>query len=279
MPSIFSWIAKTGKGLCYLGLILSLCLISACTSRGVAPVYSRGVSVDRLPETGKRPGSYRVRTGDTLYSIAWRYRVDYHLLAAWNRIKGPSYRIYPGQWLRLQPPALTQGSKRKSKNIPRRPVTSTGSPPAGSKTVQPPDPRTIQINKQRPNPEKLKLGWRWPTNGKVIQSFSASDPARKGIKISGISGQSVLAAESGKVVYSGSGLVGYGNLIIIKHNNNYLSAYGYNKRLLVKEGDKVSKGERIAQMGSPRNDMDPVLHFEIRKLGKPLDPLTLLPKK
>ena len=86
----------------------------------------------------------------------------------------------------------------------------------------------------------------------------------------------MVAAERGKVVYSGSGLVGYGNLIIIKHNNNYLSAYGYNKKLLVKEGDTVSRGERIAQMGSPRNGTDPMLHFEIRKQGKPLDPLTLL---
>lgn len=88
----------------------------------------------------------------------------------------------------------------------------------------------------------------------------------------------MVAAESGKVVYSGSGLVGYGNLIIIKHNNNYLSAYGYNKKLLVKEGDKVLKGERIAQMGSPRTGTDPVLHFEIRKQGKPINPLSLLQK-
>jgi lipoprotein NlpD len=113
----------------------------------------------------------------------------------------------------------------------------------------------------------------------VIQTYSPTDPARKGIRISGVTGQSVVAAETGKVVYSGSGLVGYGNLIIIKHNNNYLSAYGYNKRLLVQEGDKVLKGERIAQMGSPRGGMHPVLHFEIRKQGKPLDPMTLLPKK
>ena len=113
----------------------------------------------------------------------------------------------------------------------------------------------------------------------MVQTYSSNDPTRNGVRIRGISGQSVVAAEAGKVVYSGSGLVGYGNLIIIKHNNNYLSAYGYNKRLLVREGGQVARGEPIAEMGAPRNTAEPVLHFEIRRQGSPINPLPLLPAK
>jgi lipoprotein NlpD len=130
----------------------------------------------------------------------------------------------------------------------------------------------------RQQAKSLKLDWRWPTIGKVVQTFSPGDPERKGVRISGVVGQPVVAAEAGRVVYSGSGLVGYGNLVIIKHDDDYLSAYGYNKKLLVKEGDEVARGEQIARMGSPRNGADSMLHFEIRKEGRPINPLPLLPK-
>lgn len=112
-----------------------------------------------------------------------------------------------------------------------------------------------------------------------MQTFSPGDDNRKGIWIHGRMGQPVSAAEAGKVVYAGDGLVGYGNLIIIKHDRSYLSAYGYNSKLLVKEGDRVQKGEKVAHMGSPNIGAQPVLHFEIRRQGKPVNPLPLLPSK
>ena len=111
-----------------------------------------------------------------------------------------------------------------------------------------------------------------------MSRFDADDPARKGVKISGRDGNAIRAAEGGKVVYSGSRLIGYGRLIIVKHNDNYLSAYGHNRKILVKEGDQVTKGQKIAEMGTVSNG-DPLLHFEIRRDGKPVDPLRLLPRR
>jgi lipoprotein NlpD len=112
----------------------------------------------------------------------------------------------------------------------------------------------------------------------VVERFSAQDRTRNGVKIAGRSGQPILAAEAGRIVYSGSGLIGYGQLIIIKHNKNYLSAYGHNRKILVKEGDQVARGAHIAEMGKPPDDQ-PLLHFEIRSQGTPVDPLLLLPKQ
>ncbi len=277
-PTSVNSTGRIGASVCLFSLVIFLCLLAACTSRGVAPVYNRGAA-SSYSEKAKKPGYYKVKSGDTLYSIAWRYRVDYHLLAGWNRIKGPKYRIYQGQWLRLYPPSTSRQTQHTKKRISTSPTEVKKVPPVVAVKSQPTVPISKTIKPKEGGAGKLKLNWHWPTNGKVVQTYSAKDTARKGIWITGSSGQPVVAAESGKVVYSGSGLVGYGNLIIIKHNNNYLSAYGYNKKLLVKEGDKVLKGERIAQMGAPRNDADPVLHFEIRKQGKPLDPLSLLPRK
>jgi lipoprotein NlpD len=122
------------------------------------------------------------------------------------------------------------------------------------------------------------LYWAWPTKGLVAQRFAKGNIHRKGIKITGRSGLPVKAAEAGKIVYAGSGLIGYGRLVIIKHNKNYLSAYGYNQKILVKEGDTVSKGTSIAQMGND-SDGKPMLHFEIRRNGAPVDPLKLLPRQ
>ena len=120
--------------------------------------------------------------------------------------------------------------------------------------------------------------WRWPASGKIVKGFRKGDDTRKGIVLSGKVGQSIIAAEEGKVVYSGSGLIGYGQLIIIKHNNYYLSAYGHNRKILVKEGDWVTRGKKIAEMGT--NDTGvPALHFEIRKNGNPLNPVAVLPKR
>ena len=120
--------------------------------------------------------------------------------------------------------------------------------------------------------------WRWPADGKVVEGFVAGDPDHKGLKIAGHEGQEVRAAAPGKIVYSGSGLIGYGRLIIIKHNNNFLSAYGHNRKIIVKEGDQVKGGQLIAEMGNPRGG-SPMLHFEIRRDGKPVNPAALLPRR
>ncbi|MDX1334155.1 MAG: peptidoglycan DD-metalloendopeptidase family protein, partial [Gammaproteobacteria bacterium] len=123
-----------------------------------------------------------------------------------------------------------------------------------------------------------KIRWGWPTTGKVINSYSASQPGKKGIDIAGKSGQPVVAAAEGKVVYSGSGLKGYGKLIIIKHNNNYFSAYAHNKKIVVKEGSWVKRGNKIAELGNTGADRT-MLHFEIRRNGKPVNPLGYLPRR
>ena len=289
---------KVGKSLQLLLVWLLLSTQVACSTRGGAPVYDRGGGSAR----GESATTYVVRRGDTLYGIAWRYRLNYHQLGAWNRIKGPEYRIYPGQRLRLQPPPLSKRPSHRPSTKPpthpavvrgptpprvvtpvvAKPPTTLGSKPAtpvaqGKITHHPPVTKQTPVATKEP-PRPLKLDWRWPTIGKVVQTFSPDDPERKGVRIRGVVGQPVVAAESGRVVYSGSGLVGYGNLVIIKHNDDYLSAYGYNKKLLVKEGDEVARGEQIAHMGSPRNGEDSILHFEIRKEGRPINPLPLLPK-
>lgn len=274
---MLQWIKKN---LSILGLALLLSFLAACSTR-TAPVYNRSIETNHN-RSAKTAGLYLVRKGDTLYSIAWRHGLDYRLLANWNGISAPRYQIYPGQRLRLKPrPVVRRPSKIKSvpskqNRLPK--VTVQPAPIARPVTKKPSLAKTAQpVAKPKPKP-KLKVNWRWPTKGRVIQTYSSKDPTRRGIKIQGVSGQPILAAESGRVVYSGSGLVGYGNLIIIKHNDKYLSAYGYNKKILVKEGDKVARHERIATMGSPRNGADPVLHFEIRRQGKPINPLPLLPK-
>ena len=180
-------------------------------------------------------------------------------------------------FIRHRYPADRQ-TEQKRRQQTKKPVKVSEVPPSLAVRERPPVEPAVNDKIKNPRGGNLKLDWLWPTKGKVVQTFSMNDPARSGVKISGLSGQSIVAAESGKVVYSGSGLVGYGNLIIIKHKNNYLSAYGYNKKLLVKEGDNVVKGELIAQMGSVRSDTEPMLHFEIRKHGKPIDPLSLFDK-
>lgn len=261
------------------GLILTLALLSACTSKGTAPVYNRNLGSVTAQKPARSASYHTVVPGDTLYSIAWRYDLNYHLLAVWNRIAPPHYRIYPGQRLRLRPPSA---AIRHAKTQP--PIVSVKPTPTPSivvpKAVTVSEPETQKPKRPQPPVQSdLKLHWRWPTPGRVVQTFHDKDATRNGIQLRGVAGQPILAAEKGKVVYSGSGLVGYGNLIIVKHNNTYLSAYGYNKKLLVKEGDEVARGEQIAEMGSARNGEEPSLHFEIRRSGKPVNPLPLLPRR
>jgi len=199
------------------------------------------------------PGTYVVRKGDTLFNIAWRYRIDQRDLQRWNGISNPN-RIYPGQRLRLSP--------------------SSGSSSQPTARTQP-APRPV------PKPAVPKLpppAWKWPADGAIVSRFGDANALGKGIAISGRDGADVKAAGAGRVVYTGSGLIGYGQLVIIKHNDTYLSAYGYNKTVRVKEGDTVKLGETIAKMGRGAGDR-PMVHFEIRRNGSPIDPLGQLPRR
>ena len=194
-----------------------------------------------------------VRSGETLFSIAWRYGKDHRDLARWNRL-GDGSLIYPGQVIRLTPPTGATASRTPPRPAPARPQ------PLPSIPAQPPPP------------------WDWPTAGRVTVGFGGKPGTGTGILIDGRPGQPVRAAASGSVVYAGSGLIGYGQLIIIKHNDTYLSAYGYNASLLVKEGDPIRKGQQIATMGEGP-ERKARLHFEIRRNGTPVDPRQFLPRR
>lgn len=264
-----------------LATIICVQFLSACGTPTRAPVVSR----DGTQQIKNRPPYHRVKKSETLYAIAWRYGLDFRVLAHWNRIARP-YTIYPGQTLRLsQPPAAKRSKASKSRHKQstptaaksvkaRKPAAAKTRPKIGSASAK--QRSSKQKTKSTPT-RRTKLGWRWPTRGKVAQRFEAGNPVRKGIKISGRAGQSIIASESGKVVYAGSGLIGYGRLVIIKHNKNYLSAYAHNRKLLVQEGREVARGESIAEMGN--NGNWPMLHFEIRHNGTPVDPLKLLPRQ
>ena len=195
-----------------------------------------------------------VRKGETLYSISYNYGVDYHDVARWNHIK-PPYVIAPGQRLRVAPPMGEPGQAASPPAVPVESRTAVTRPPAA------PDPTQ----------------WHWPAPGKLVSTFSSSGSS-KGIDISNREGTPIRAAASGKVVYAGRGLSRYGNLVIIKHSGKFLSAYAYNKKLFVSEGEQVNGGQIIAEMG--RNPADKVmLHFEIRAFGQPVDPQEYLSKK
>lgn len=219
-------------------------------------------------EAGTGDGEYRVRRGDTLYSIALRHDVDYRSLARWNDI-GPSYLIHVGDVLRLTPPggaAARPGSGTVASAPPTR-APSAGGGSGGAAPEREPPSRSPPVG---PGPDQ----WRWPVAGDVARRFSPPDS--KGIDIAAPVGTPVRAAAAGRVVYSGSALKGYGELVIVKHDETYLTAYGYNRRRLAEEGDRVSAGDAIAEVGvGPAQK--PVLHFEIRRAGKPVDPLRLLP--
>jgi lipoprotein NlpD len=194
-----------------------------------------------------------VRSGETLFTIAWRYGKDYRDLARLNGL-GDGSLIYPGQVIRLSGAAPRQA-------------------PAAKTSANPPPSRPLpKIGTQPPPP------WAWPTSGRVVAEFDGQPGAGMGLEFGGRSGQAVKAAADGRVVYSGGGLIGYGELIILKHNDTYLSAYGHNASLLVKEGDTIKKGQRIATMGEGPGQK-PRLHFEIRRNGKPVDPRQYLPAR
>ncbi len=209
--------------------------------------------------------TYTVRSGDTLYAIAWHFGVDHHDLARWNGL-GSGDVIYPGQRLQLR-------GKPVAAVVPATRTQGSGSPQSKTAEATRPKSQSEAVRGQQPPPD-----WQWPAQGRVIAAFGDPRSVGKGIDIAGSKGTPVLAAADGRVVYAGSGLLGYGKLIIIKHNETYLSAYGHNETLLAGQGENVARGQRIASMGlGPRRVA--MLHFEIRANGDAVDPIRFLPKR
>lgn len=215
---------------------------------------------------------------DTLYAIATREGLSHHQLARWNRLR-PPYTLQPGKKLRLSPPnAALGGSMAAQADKSGGALVSTLAPRHIKSKVLSGKAKSQRAKYKAPSLPLRIDKWQWPAAGRVLQTFRANDTARKGIEITGKLGQAVKAAASGTVVYSGNGLINYGNLVIIKHSHSFLSAYAYNRSLLVKEGESVKQGQSIARMGKA-NSAKAQLHFEIRRNGKPVNPLHYLPKK
>lgn len=248
-----------------LWLIIFLAL-SACSQRSYVPLEDRYRSAAPVTK-----GVHTVRKGETLFAIAWRYHRDYKELAKINSIKRP-YRIYPGQQIKLAKSSASVTKKNKKQTfVPKETQTHRY-----KKTAN--DAKPIQEKVANQRDKRVNISWSWPAGGNLLKRFSSRGKVNKGISIAGKRGDPVLAAADGVVVYSGPGFVGYGNLIIIKHNQTYLSAYAHNSRLLVKEGQKVKARQKIAEIGSTGTTKNQ-LYFEIRKRGTPVDPLKYLPKR
>lgn len=234
-------------------------------------------------------GTYAVVKGDTLYSIAFRSGSDFRDLARWNGIQSP-YTIWPGQRLRLSAPAGRPSSRVSTagvvapsafRSVAKAAPKMASARAASATPVAVPGVASTEVRSPRvaagPSRSISGVTWRWPADGSVIKGFKSAD-AIPGIEIAGKSGDPVRAAADGVVVYSGNGLVGYGELVIIKHNDSFLSAYGHNRKRMVKEGQRVKAGQEIAEMGSTgasRNELE----FQIRKNGNPVDPLDYLPSR
>ena len=280
--------AFTRGGLPALVMLLVVVMLAGCAGWNPSEEKSAGKSSYQTTTDGH----YRVKRGDSLHAIAFSFNMDWRDIARWNDIRSP-YTIYPDQELRLSAPTGQHSQKQPSTPTAK---TSPGSKPSTSNTVvkaapsknststtydNTPKPATTAAVANTPVASKAVATadpgkWLWPAEGRVISNFKPNDPARKGIDIGGKEGQAVIASAAGEVVYSGAGLIGYGELIIIKHSERLLSAYAHNQKRLVTEGQKVAGGERIADMGkTDRNQA--MLHFEIRLNGNPQDPLKYLP--
>ena len=235
-------------------------LIGACTTRTLSPLSVYDTNPDARPEpyttfTGR---TKIVKAGDNLYSIAFEAGFDHRDVARWNNMDDPNDPIYIGQEIKLYPPPGENVSGSS---------TATSSP---STTTSGSSNYTPAYSSNNPT------DWIWPAQGKIISKYS-TQKRKNGIEIAGQSGTPVSVSADGRVVYAGTGLIGFGRIIIVKHSEQYISVYAHNSRLVVNEGDNVVQGQKIAEMG--QTDTDRVkLHFEIRRNGKPVDPLQLLPK-
>ncbi|HTN50496.1 MAG TPA: peptidoglycan DD-metalloendopeptidase family protein [Burkholderiaceae bacterium] len=275
-------------------VLLIVAALAACGTQRPAPVVDRSGSGTRAekpaagssaaPARTARDGVYVVQKGDTLYSIASSFGVDVRELARWNGMTDTAV-LAVGQSLRVvAPPAtatVTPVAPSGTAEVRPLPLPGTESavpPPPAPVTTTPPGsaPPTAKPEPTKPAAPESAVQWQWPAPGKVIENFD--ETRNKGIDIAGGDGDPVSAAADGEVVYVGSALRGYGNLVIVKHNEEFISAYAHNRQVLVKQGQGVKRGQRIAEFG--RSDADRVkLHFEIRRQGKPVDPLRYLPAR
>lgn len=257
-------------GRCVLGLCV-LALLGGCASKGPAPVGGWDW-VGPVPD-----GYYLIRQGDTLSEVAGRHGVSLRTLADWNGLASP-YSIYAGRLLRVEPPDGSPAPKPSA--APSPPAVVAAPTAANAETTTRSAPARPADSKDAGDSAAVSgVSWAWPLRGSLVQKFVGGDRTRQGIRIRGRAGEQVTAAADGQVVYSGGGLKGYGNLIIIKHNDKYLSAYGFNRRLLVAEGDRVKRGEAIAEVGQAVEGGGYQLHFEIRRDGTAVDPLLYLPSR
>ena len=271
-------------------LLMVALLLSACGSKRLssAPVDDRGsvpsvraasvqiggTNTKPLPghENAGKPGYYTVKSGETLIRIGLESGQNWKDIARWNNLDNPN-QIESGQVLRVAPPpnqTVGAGTPAHSEVV-TRPIGSSAPEPAPAPATAKPSPaaETAAVAEE-------SVSWSWPTKGPVLNGFD--EVKNKGLDIGGSAGEPVLAAADGRVVYAGSGLRGYGNLVILKHNNTYLTAYAHNQSLLVKEDQVIKRGQKIAEMGS--SDADRVkLHFEVRRQGKPVDPSKFLPAR
>jgi lipoprotein NlpD len=278
--------------------VLAASLLAGCASgsRKPAPVEDRSAGAHApaanpantadaaKPLTGNenqgKPGYYTIRPGDTLIRIALDSGQNWRDIARWNNIDNPNV-IEVGQVLRVIPPAGSTDVAVARPVAPSAVVPSSGGSPAASApraASSAPVASLPPVNSPPPSAGEDDVAWTWPTGGAATIVAGFDEQRNKGLDIAGKAGDPVLATADGRVVYAGAGLRGYGNLIILKHNNTFLSAYAHNQSLLVKEDQSVRKGQKIAEMGS--SDADRVkLHFEIRRQGKPVDPARYLPPK
>ena len=268
--------------------LMALAVLAGCASqKSYAPVEDRSsgrkapagaVIRPLLPgyENAGKPGYYTVKPGDTLIRIALDAGQNWRDIARWNGLTNPDL-IEVEQVLRVAPPGSEASTVATTRPIVTSSVSPTQTSTVASSTQNKSQPTAAQQQTAAPQPaasttpvpSEDDVNWLWPTEGNVVQGYDESK--NKGLNIAGKTGQPVVAAGDGRVVYSGSGLRGYGNLIIVKHNNTYLSAYAHNQTLLVKDDEVVKRGQKIAEMGSSDADR-PMLHFEIRRQGKPVDP-------
>ena len=293
------------RPVCWLSAAAAAVLLSACGSRPInqAPVEDR-VSVSSKAETMppaaqvKQPpgfenagkaGYYTVKPKDTLIGIGLEAGQSHKDITRWNNLENPN-KIEVGQVLRVTPPPAVVIAAADTGVAVAKPVASSAatatpiapgqtkpaSAPASASSASPTPASTPASTTASAAASEEDLGWIWPGSGPVLAGFDESK--NKGLDIGGAAGDAVLASSDGKVVYAGAGLRGYGNLIILKHNNTYLTAYAHNQILLVKEDQTVKKGQKIAEMGN--SDADRVkLHFEVRRQGKPVDPAKYLPAR
>ena len=289
-------------------------LLASCASTAPAPVIDRAspTQLERATPVELKPGEYLVKKGDTLYGIALDHGQDHKDIARWNNLDNPNL-IKIGEVLRVAPPGLPNEGEAVAETKPVAPPTQIESRPGDGKPAVPDtlkhepkggtqpysDSAWAQMQNPTAPPPQGKpaestappvtsnvkpatatvaadINWAWPTANKATTPFS--EGSNKGIDFNGAAGDPVLAAASGKVTLVTNSLRGYGNLIVVKHNTTYLSVYAHNSKMLVTEGQTVSKGQKIAEVGSSDSDR-PNLHFEIRREGKPVDPAKYLPQR